>query len=110
MTVLSTVRHNDEVVDPTNFIALKDAVRYFPRPNGKRISLQTLYRWTSRGVGGTRLKTIRLGQQLCTCEAWVIQFISDLNRGSTIAEMTSSGKPTRNISRMVNDCLDRAGL
>jgi hypothetical protein len=98
-------------VDPANFMALKDAARYFPRPNGKRISLQTLYRWTSQGVRGSRLKTIRLGQQVCTCEVWLRQFIADLNGGgAVISNSVPSSDHERSHRRQVDESLDRQGL
>ena len=32
-----------------------------PRPNGKRIHVSAVYRWTKRGVRGVRLESIRVG-------------------------------------------------
>src|SRR4051794_2694376 len=68
-------------VDLEGFYPLGMAVRYFPRPDGRRISIQSLHRWVGRGVRGVRLQSIRLGQQVCTCDAWVHEFVAALNRG-----------------------------
>lgn len=63
----------------SDFFPLSEAARYFPRPGGRKVSVKTLYRWASRGMRKGKLRTIKLGQQLCTCHDWVQAFIAELN-------------------------------
>jgi hypothetical protein len=64
----------------SDFFPLSEAARYFPRPGGRKVSVKTLYRWASRGMRTGKLRTLKLGQQVCTCEDWVRAFIAELNR------------------------------
>lgn len=97
-------------VDPEEFFPLVESARYFPRPGGKKILLQTLYRWTSKGVRGCRLRTIRLGQQTCTSERWVREFIANLNSDKTVelSDMASADHAER-LER-VEGLLNSAGF
>lgn len=105
------VRATSEV-DPKTCFPLAEAAPYFPRKNGKRISLATLYRWATHGVRGSRLTTIRLGgQQVCTSEVWVREFIASLN--STKQEALAGIRPVELelIRRQQIDlALDHAGI
>jgi hypothetical protein len=98
-------------VDIQECFPLREAARFFPRPNGKRISLPTLHRWASNGVRGARLETIRLGQQVCTSEKWIRQFIAAMNAGREEA-MRQIRPADRELARrrQVDAALDAAGL
>jgi hypothetical protein len=90
---------------------LKNADRYFPGPSGRPISLPTLFRWTSRGLRGVRLRTIRLGGTRCTCETWVLEFIAALNGNRTEAvEQLHPVDDEALRRRKVAAALDAAGL
>lgn len=43
-------------------------------PNGPHLA--TLHRWTTRGVRGVRLKSVRAGHRVYTTEAWVQEFLA----------------------------------
>src|SRR5690348_15058026 len=66
-------------LSPADFFPLAEAARYFPRSGGRKVSLKTLYRWAASGLRKGKLRTIKLGHQVCTCEEWVRAFIADLN-------------------------------
>lgn len=57
-----------------NYLTLSEAVRFFPRRNGKSISSRTVYMRATRGVRGVVLQTIREGNMLMTTEEWIEQF------------------------------------
>lgn len=43
-------------------VSLRDVPKLLPtRPNGKRVHISAVYRWTQRGVRGVRLEMIRIG-------------------------------------------------
>lgn len=94
-----------------DYFPLRVTRRYFPGRDSNRISLKTLYRWATRGVRGAKLRTIRLGHQVCTCDAWVREFIEQLNAGRP--EVLPGEQPTdREVARrqQVDEALNEAGL
>lgn len=43
-------------------VPLRDVPRLLPpRPNGKRLHISAVYRWTLRGIKGIRLETVKVG-------------------------------------------------
>jgi hypothetical protein len=61
-------------------VPLALAVKTLPgRRPGKAISRSTLERWRTKGVGGIVLRTVRVGGTVCTCDAWIREFIERLN-------------------------------
>ena len=98
-------------IPASEFFPLLEAARYFPRPGGRKISVKTLYRWASRGMRRGKLRTIRLGQQVCTCEDWVRAFISALNLDDV--EVGNGVRPSdseESRRRAVEHELDAAGI
>jgi len=101
----------DELEQLGHFFALKDACRFFPRPNGGHVSVKSIFRWAHTGVRGVKLRTIRLGGQVCTAESWVREFIQAMNVGRV--DVGSEIAPsTRESDRRacVNSELDEAGF
>jgi Protein of unknown function (DUF1580) len=101
----------DPTVSAVDFFPLVEAARFFPRPNGKKVSVKTLYRWASSGMRKGKLRTIRLGQQVCTCEAWVRLFIAELNGlgADVVSELGPTTAETRR-RELVNRKLDTIGI
>src|SRR3954454_13812794 len=66
-------------MDLSKAFLLTDPRADFPGHGGKPVALQTKYRWALTGVGGVKLKTIRIGGRLCTTEAWIAEFVGALN-------------------------------
>lgn len=58
-------------------MTLVEAARLLPgRRPGKRISVDTLWRWCVRGLGnGIRLKSVLVGGQRLTTRTWLQEFI-----------------------------------
>jgi Protein of unknown function (DUF1580) len=95
----------------SDFFPLSEAARYFPRPGGRKVSVKTLYRWASRGMRRGKLRTVKLGQQVCTCDEWVRAFIADLNDPSAehVNEVTLSKTETGRRESVARE-LDRLGI
>lgn len=49
-------------LDKEQLILMRDAPKHVPpRPGGKRLHISACYRWITKGLGGVRLESIRLG-------------------------------------------------
>lgn len=94
-----------------HYLSFKDACRFFPRPNGGRVSLKTMFRWAGTGVRGVKLKTIRFGGQVCTAESWIREFIRGMNVGRVDVEsdVTPSTRESDRRARVDSE-LDEAGF
>jgi hypothetical protein len=99
-------------MDLAQLFPLVEATRYFPGRHGRRVSAQTIYRWAGRGLRGTKLRSIRMGGQTCTCDAWVRQFVAHLNRDTHIDSPSDSTSSDVEVTRRarVNADLDVAGF
>ena len=50
-----------------DLLTLKQAAKAVPRPKGRKpVHYATIYRWVNTGVRGTKLETIKIGQQYMT--------------------------------------------
>ena len=59
------------------FIPVGDIPSLFSRrPDGRRVEAADVYRWAKRGVGGVRLRTVRVAGMLFTTTDAVDEFIS----------------------------------
>jgi hypothetical protein len=58
-------------------LTLTEAAKLLPgRRTGKRISVQTLWRWCMKGLhNGVRLKSVLVGGQRLTTRTWLQEFI-----------------------------------
>lgn len=56
-------------------MTLQDARREIASVTGRRPDKTTLYRWCLRGVGGTKLEHIRLGDRILTSRQALTRFI-----------------------------------
>ncbi|NNM84961.1 MAG: DUF1580 domain-containing protein [Phycisphaerales bacterium] len=74
------MRHDTPQVDdtpPQKLIALREvpALSWLPaRRTGATLRVSTVIRWAQRGVGGRRLRTVRVGGTLATSEPWLLEF------------------------------------
>lgn len=56
--------------DSESLIALKDLPAFLQERNGRRPSIATIYRWTSRGLNGCQLEVVyRAGRPYTSVEA-----------------------------------------
>ena len=57
-------------------VTLREARNELFRVTGRRPDKTTLYRWALRGVGGTKLETVRIGNRLLTSKQALTRFIA----------------------------------
>lgn len=62
-----------------HLLTLAQAAATLPRFSGKRIHVSTIYRWSSRGLRGVRLETLRVGGRMCTSEEALQRFFERLS-------------------------------
>lgn len=60
-------------------LTLKQARDELAELLGRRPDKTTLYRWCLRGVKGTRLDHVRVGNQICTSRQALTRFIDELS-------------------------------
>ncbi len=78
---------------PEELLRLSQAARLVPgRDNGKRVYVNTLWRWCSKGLKGVRLKSTMAGGHRCTTRRWLTEFFEALN-GLTAAGGDSPPRP-----------------
>jgi hypothetical protein len=67
---------NSQPLQDNDFVSLNVARTWLPRSNGRRISLDTLYRWCQKGLkNGVRLQAVKVGSRWFTCRRWVQEFV-----------------------------------
>ena len=86
-----------------NLIPLRAVPQLLPsRPNGKRLHISAVYRWTLRGVKGIRLETVRIGGTTYTSRE-AIQRFSELLSGEL-----PSAQPANPVSRARQRQIEKA--
>lgn len=93
------------MIDATNenLVALRDVPRCLPvRPNGRRLHVSAVYRWTLRGIKGIVLESIRIGGTTYTSRE-AIQRFSERLAGPVRAQL-----PPTSASRVRQRQLDQA--
>jgi hypothetical protein len=58
----------------TDRIPLAEALHYLPKRQGKHLTLDTLKRWVTKGVGGVRLSATKFGGRWYTTVDWIREF------------------------------------
>jgi hypothetical protein len=54
---------------------MAEAAKLIPgRSPGRRVSVNTIWRWCTRGVHGVRLRSVLLGGRRCTTRPWLQEF------------------------------------
>lgn len=82
-------------------IAVRDVPRHLPsRPNGKRIHVSAVYRWSFRGLRGVVLDTVRVGGTLYTSAEALQRFAESLSTARLDAAPPAP-VPTRKRQRQV---------
>lgn len=80
--------------DSEQFIPLTEVPEHLPiRRKGKKIHISTVWRWASKGVGGRKLQTWRVGGTTCTTPSAIDEFI----RGDELK------RPQRDSDRLDQD-------
>jgi hypothetical protein len=82
----------DPTQDPTQLTDLIP-LRAVTLPSGrgrKRIHIATVYRWTSEGCRGVRLRYMQVGATRCTTRAWLDEFFAAL---TALSDGTGTPQP-----------------
>ena len=90
-------------------VTLREAAKFLPRQGGgRKVHICTLYRWTSRGVRGVRLETLKLGGTVVTSIEALQRFAE---RCSQMGSTPAKRKPrrSRELERAEQE-LDDAGI
>jgi len=89
---------NSEPIQDGELISFNAARDLLPRSNGRKVSLDTLYRWSSKGTKkGVRLQAAKVGNRWFTSRQWLQDFIRAGNPDfTTLAE---APKPRTNLQR-----------
>jgi hypothetical protein len=75
---------------------LRQAARKIPgRRPGKSISRSALERWRTKGVRGVVLRTVKVGTTVCTCDAWIAEFLELLNSDKPASQAPETRTPTQ---------------
>ena len=68
-----------------NLVPLRDVPRCLPlRPNGKRLHISAVYRWTLRGIRGVVLETVRIGGTTYTSREAIQRFSERLTGPASV--------------------------
>lgn len=71
------------------FITLAQAARLIPgREPGRKISIDSIWRWCIRGVRGVRLRSVLIGGRRFTTRQWLLEFIETRSRLSEAEPLT----------------------
>jgi hypothetical protein len=90
-----TNKLDDEIARLTERIPLRNVPTLLPRCRcGKRVHVATLFRWTSRGCRGVRLRFEQVGATRCTTREWLAEFFDALTRRSQPEEISTETRPT----------------
>jgi len=87
-----------KVQTDTKLVKVADLVQ---QQIGRRLSPTGLWRWTVAGVRGARLRTVKIGGGLYSCQAWWAEFVARQNPESP---------PPPNNERATEAKLRAAGL
>jgi Protein of unknown function (DUF1580) len=99
-------------------LSLTDAAKAVPPIDGKRPHVSTLWRWCRKGVRGTHLEYVRLGNRVCTTAEAIARFTHRLAEADEpIASPATTPQPKgRSLQQRERDIenaerqLDAAGI
>lgn len=85
-------------------LTFKEAAASLPQLRGRKVHVGTVYRWSSRGLRGVRLETIRIGGTVCTSREALQRFFARLS-GDAVTE------PRPSVAQeMVQRALEKEGF
>lgn len=83
-----------------DLVSFNVARSWLPRSFGRKISIETLYRWRHRGLqNGTRLQAVKVGGRWFTTRQWVQDFIRAGQPDLTVKESSTSIRTTSQKKR-----------
>jgi hypothetical protein len=89
-------------------IPLKDLAALLPRRRGgKKTHVATLFRWTTCGLHGQRLRFVQVGNTRCSTVAWVFEFFGALVRAPPTPAAAPLARRTPAARRKAIEAADR---
>lgn len=76
-------------------LTLSEAVAHLPAPNGKCVSVASLWRWAKKGVKGVRLEHVRVGRRLCTSKEALDRFMKAVTAADDADSITLDAREVR---------------
>jgi hypothetical protein len=95
-------------IDPLSeeLLTMPEAASLLPkRRGGAKVSLTSLWRWSTRGAKGVRLETVRVGSSVYTTRAALRRFIE----ARTTAAVAQAPAPSTRSRRAIRE-LERMGM
>jgi hypothetical protein len=90
----------------SDLVSLNVARDWLPRTRGRKISLDTLYRWCQKGLkNGVRLEAVKIGSRWYTTRKWVQDFVK---AGKPSLEAGNPAGPSIRTSRQRDRAADWA--
>jgi hypothetical protein len=116
--MISAGRKSPTLTNPeSDLISLADAAKlvtkkFKGRRNGKPLHVSTIHRWITRGIGGVRLKAVRIGGTRAVTPAALDEFFSALAGDEATPPPTPTKATAANQRRLAaaNRQLDHAGI
>lgn len=96
-------------------VSLVEAAKLLPAPNGKHPHASTLWRWSTKGIGGIHLETRRVGARLFTSREALERFTKALAEAGPVQDERHAPRP-RSAARRAREIaaadeeLRKAGL
>jgi hypothetical protein len=84
---------------PEQLVRLSQAVDIVEEITGERPDLSTIYRWTSVGIRGARLRIGYAGSAKRTSEAWLLEFFEHIGQVAEDSDASLRSKTTAESSR-----------
>ena len=92
---------------PEELLTFADVARALPKDSrGRRVSTSTVWRWANKGLGGRKLRCIRMGRRSVTTWPWLLEFFE-------FRMETQDTDPSRSAAvarRSTEQALDRWGV
>jgi len=96
-------RVTSEPIHDDDLVSLNVARTWLPRLNGRKISLDTLYRWCQKGLkNGVRLQAVKVGSRWFTSRQWVQEFVRAGNPNLNAATADENLRTIPQLHRAAN--------
>ena len=99
-------------IDPfaDDIVKLSEAPGILPRgAKGRKVHVSTIWRWSSRGIRGIKLATVRVGGMIFTSREALRNFFDQLNNSETL-ELDKPVRRRRRATRVKQRLKDKGLL
>jgi hypothetical protein len=94
-----------------NLVPLRDIPKRLPfRANGKRLHISAVYRWTTCGVRGVMLETVRIGGQLFSSTEAIQIFAERLSQSPPAPVASTPKRRARDLQTVKRRVAEELGI